>query len=46
MLLFEETKNLTREILEKDPELNLPEYRALRLEVLRLFALTAENGMN
>ncbi len=46
MLLFEETKNLTREILEKDPELDLPEYRALRLEVLRLFALTAENGMN
>lgn len=46
MLLFEETKELTREILEKDPELNLPEYRALRLEVLRLFALTGENGMN
>lgn len=46
MLLFEETKNLTRKILEKDPGLDLTEYRSLRLEVLRLFALTAENGMN
>ncbi len=46
MLLFEETQKLTLEILEKDPELMLPENRPLRLEVLRLFAKAGENSMN
>lgn len=46
MSLFEETQLLTKEILEKDPELMLPEHRSLRLEVLRLFARAGENGMN
>ncbi|MGN0584703.1 MAG: ATP-dependent DNA helicase RecG [Ruminococcus sp.] len=46
MSLFEETQLLAREILTRDPELMLPEYRPLRLEVLRLFARAGENGMN
>lgn len=46
MSLFEETQLLAREILSRDPELMLPEYRPLRLEVLRLFAKAGENGMN
>lgn len=46
MSLFEETQELTKNILEKDPDLMLPEHRALRLEVVRLFARAGENGMN
>lgn len=46
MFLFEETQQLTREILSKDPDLMLPENRPLRLEALRLFARVGENSMN
>ena len=46
MQLFEETQQLTKNIIEKDPDLMLPEHRALRLEVIRLFARAGENGMN
>ncbi|MBQ8513790.1 MAG: ATP-dependent DNA helicase RecG [Ruminococcus sp.] len=46
MRLLNETQALTRQLLEEDPELMRPEHRPLRLEVLRLFARSGENGMN
>lgn len=46
MTLLTETQETARQLLAADPELMLPEHRPLRLEVLRLFARSGENGMN
>ena len=46
MGLLNETQALTKRLLEEDPDLMKPEHRPLRLEVLRLFARSGENGMN
>ena len=44
--LLQEVQQTARELLAKDPDLSLPENRALHLEVLRLFARSGENGRN
>ncbi len=46
MSLLRETQATAQNLLRTDPNLMLPQHRALRLEVLRLFARSGENGMN
>lgn len=44
--LLHEVQETARDVLKRDPDLSKPENHALRLEVLRLFARSGENGRN
>ena len=44
--LLHEVQETAKKILEKDADLSAPEHGALRLEVLRLFRRSGENGRN
>ena len=45
MELIRETEQAAEQLLQNDPTLQQPENQGLRLEVLRLFAKTGENGV-
>ena len=45
MELIQETEQAAKQILEEDPDLTQTGHQGLRLEVLRLFARTGENGV-
>ena len=45
MELIRETEQAAEQLLQDDPTLQQPENQGLRLEVLRLFAKTGENGV-
>ena len=45
MKLIQETEQAAKQILEEDPDLTQARHQGLRLEVLRLFAKTGENGV-
>ena len=44
--LLHEVQETAKKILEQDPDLSAPAHGALRLEVLRLFRRSGENGRN
>lgn len=44
--LLHEVQETAKALLQEDPSLSKPEHRALRLEVLRLFQRSGENGRN
>ena len=46
MPLVSETQMAAKQLLEADPDLSLPEHRALRTAVLQLFEKNGENGLN
>ena len=45
MELIRETEQAAKQILEEDPDLTQKGHQGLRMEVLRLFAKTGENGV-
>ena len=44
--LLHEVQETAQALLQEDPDLSKPEHSALRLEVLRLFNRSSENGRN